>query len=341
MYKKRLLILLILLLILFPIYSQMMLQPVASVNLIRPQMITREELDAFKAEQQMNNNNQTISDIDALDTLINNFLVLQGAERAGIALSENNLNTLVAEQKKSVEAQIGRVISDMDFSSLLLQAYNMTQEDLRIELKQNYMVSTYIRTAKTELISNIPGPTNDEINTYYRKNAASFINPEYIHVSHIFINKNNQIDVDPKEMAESVLTQWEFGQKSYDSMVMEFSQDETSKFIGGDIGWFSISDERNRLIFGDNFIDSIFSIENGVASRVIESNIGYHIVKILEHKQPKLLSLDEQVDPENSMTVKQYISQTLYYEKQQAAYLLAVDEIIKDLRAEAEITILL
>ena len=332
---------LVLLSILSPVYSQMMLQPVASVNLIRPQMVTREELDLYKTELQIKNNNQPVSDDEALEVLINDILVLQGAERAGIGLAENDLNSLVAGQKESVEAQLGRAISDMDFAALLLQAYNMTIEDLKDQLKKNYLMSTYIRTEKSEIISSTAGPTNDEISNYYRKNAASFINPEYVHISHIFVSKNDQTGTNPKEKADSVKKQLTFNQKSFDTLVLEVSQDESSKFLGGDIGWFSINDETNRLVFGDNFIDAIFSLETGNISEVLESNAGYHIVKVLEHKLPKLLTLNEQLNPENAMTVKQYISQILYYEKQQYTLTLAVDELVKELEEEAEITILL
>ena len=341
MLKKRFLIVLVLLSILSPVYSQMMLQPVASVNLIRPQMVTREELDLYKTELQIKNNNQPVSDDEALEVLINDILVLQGAERAGIGLAENDLNSLVAGQKESVEAQLGRAISDMDFAALLLQAYNMTIEDLKDQLKKNYLMSTYIRTEKSEIISSTAGPTNDEISNYYRKNAASFINPEYVHISHIFVSKNDQTGTNPKEKADSVKKQLTFNQKSFDTLVLEVSQDESSKFLGGDIGWFSINDETNRLVFGDNFIDAIFSLETGNISEVLESNAGYHIVKVLEHKLPKLLTLNEQLNPENAMTVKQYISQILYYEKQQYTLTLAVDELVKELEEEAEITILL
>ena len=293
---------LVLLSILSPVYSQMMLQPVASVNLIRPQMVTREELDLYKTELQIKNNNQPVSDDEALEVLINDILVLQGAERAGIGLAENDLNSLVAGQKESVEAQLGRAISDMDFAALLLQAYNMTIEDLKDQLKKNYLMSTYIRTEKSEIISSTAGPTNDEISNYYRKNAASFINPEYVHISHIFVSKNDQTGTNPKEKADSVKKQLTFNQKSFDTLVLEVSQDESSKFLGGDIGWFSINDETNRLVFGDNFIDAIFSLETGNISEVLESNAGYHIVKVLEHKLPKLLTLNEQLNPENAMT---------------------------------------
>lgn len=339
--KRILLFTIILTAVFFPAFSQMMLQPVAAVNLLRSEMITREALDAKVAELQAANSGQAINESDVLDIMINDILVLQGAEQAGIVLLEKDLDTLVANQKGSVENQIGRGLSDAEFSSVILQAYGMTIEDLRTKIKQNYIVNTYIRQEKNEMVSNIPGPSENEILTFHKKNAASFINPEYINISHIFISKSDPAVQNPKEKADSIYRQFEYGTKNYDALVLEFSQDEASKFLGGDIGWFAIDDTVSRQLFNDSFFDTLFLLDTGDISKVLESRTGFHIVKILDHTYPKLLSLDDPLSPDNAMTVRQYISQTLYVEKQQEVFSAAVSDLVKELRSEAEITILL
>jgi parvulin-like peptidyl-prolyl isomerase len=339
--KRIILLTIILSAVFFPAFSQMMLQPVAAVNLLRSEMITREALDAKVAELQAANSGQEINESDVLDIMVNDILVLQGAEQAGIVLLEKDLATLVANQKSSVESQIGRGLSDTEFSSVILQAYGMTIEDLRTKIKQNYIVNTYIRQEKNDMVSNIPGPSEDEIVTFHKKNAASFINSEYINLSHIFISKSDPAVQNPKEKADSVYRQFEYGTKNYDALVLEFSQDESSKFLGGDIGWFAIDDAVSRQIFSDSFFDALFLLETGDISKVLESKTGYHIVKILDHTYPKLLSLGDPLSPDNAMTVRQYISQTLYVEKQQEVFSAAVSDLVKELRSNAEITILL
>jgi len=339
--KRIILLIVILSALVFPAFSQMMLQPVAAVNLLRSEMISKEALDAKVTELQAANNGQEINESDVLDIMINDILVLQGAEQAGIVLLEKDLNTLVANQKSSVESQVGRGLTDEEFSSVIMQAYGMTFEDLRMKIKQNYIVNTYIRQEKNEMVSNIPGPLEDEIKTFHKKNAASFINPEYIHLSHIFISKSDPAITNAKEKADDVYRLFEYGTKTYDALVLEFSQDESSKFLGGDIGWLAIDDTVSRQIFSDTFLDAVFLLNTGDVSKVLESRTGYHIVKVLDHAYPKLLSLDDSLSPENTMTIRQYISQTLYVEKQQEVFSAAVSELVKDLRAKAEITILL
>ena len=339
--KRILLLIVIISAGMFPVLSQMMLQPVAAVNLIRSEMISRDALDEFVAELQAANGGQAVDEAEALDIMINDILVLQGAEKVGIVLLDKDLDTLVAKQRISVESQVGRVLTDAEFASVILQAYNMTLEDFRMTNKQNYIVNTYIRQEKSEIVTNIPAPTEDEIKAFHKKSAVSFINPEYIHLSHIFISKNDPATDNAKEKADAVYRQYEYGTKNYDALVLEFSQDESSKFLGGDIGWLAIDDTINRQVFGDNLIDSVFSLDAGNISKVLESKTGYHIVSILDHLPARLLSLDDPLSPENAMTVRQYISQTLYVENQQAAFSAAVLELVKELREEAEITILL
>jgi peptidyl-prolyl cis-trans isomerase SurA len=338
--KIVLFILIISLLSFYPIFSQMMLQPVATVNLVRSEMISKEELDAKRAELSAANDGQEIDEKDVLDIMVNDALVLQGAERDGVVLKENDLNTLVAEQKSSVESQLGRKLSDAEFNAVLNQAYNLTLAEFREKVEQNYIVNAYIRKSKSDLISNIPAPTEAEIQSFYRKNASSFINPEYVRLSHIYISKNDTSNTNPEEKANDIYRQLQFG-KTFDELVISSSQDESSKFIGGEIGWMAIDDSSTRQVFGDAFVDAVFEMETDEISSVLESKTGYHIVKVLEHIYPKMLTINDRINPDSKMTVRQYISQTLYVEKQQVVYKQAVSELVSELRAEAEIKILL
>ncbi len=321
--------------------AQMMLQPVASVNLIRPEMISRDQLDEKIEEMRAASPSQTVDEKRVLEIMINDVLVLQGAERAGITIAEQDLNKLILNQKKNIENQLGQLLSEEEFALVLKQAYGLTMEDLKDTYRQSYVVNTYIRSAKGDMIEDIPAPTEAEITSFYKKNAASFINPEYVNISHIYLSKENGTTTKPKEKAESILRTLSFGSKTFDELVIAHSQDDASKFVGGSIGWFAIDDTSSRMSFGDAFMDAVFELEAGEISDVLESKTGYHIVRVNEHTYTRLLALDDKLAPDNTMTVRQYISQSLYVEKQQEAYQLAVSSLVKDLREEAEVTILL
>lgn len=323
------------------LFAQMMLQPVAVVNLIRPEMISQEAVNTKMQELKGSSSNpQSITFDTVLNIMINDVLVLQGAERDGVTLSSNDLNALVENQKKSISNQLGRTITDAEFSSILNQLYDLDIDGLKERLFQSYIVNTYVKKAKPQLVNSAVPPTESEIKDFYKKNAASFINPEYVHLSHIYVPKNDPSVPSPKTTLEDARRKISFGTATFDTLIIQYSKDEKTKFLGGDIGWIAIDDTAKKTLLGESFFDSVFSLDKGAISQVIESNTGFHIVKVLDHTYPKILTLEDRLEPDNVMTVRQYIQQSLYVENQTKAYKNAVAELVKDLRGQAEITIL-
>lgn len=327
--------------------EQILLQkPVAVVNLTKPEMITESQLAAKVNEYrqlqvQAGKDADTVTESGILDVMINDLLVLQGAERDGITLNDQEVNSLVARQKESFAAQAGSPITDAQFSQIIQQYYGLTVDEFREKLYQNYLVDTYVKARKGDVIDSAKAPTEQQIQEYYKKNAAKFINAEYVEISHIFISRAGKTDEDARGLAEKIYRNIRYGVKTYDEQVLEYSDDENSKYIGGRIGWLAIDDAARKQILGDEFFEAAFSLEEDAYSRAVRSNSGYHIIKLLDHRDPALLTLDDTVTPGNRMTVRQYISQAMYQNNQATAYNAAISSLISDLRAEASIEILL
>ena len=321
-------------------------QPAAVVNLIRSEMITVDELEgkleSYKAARiQAGSSTEGITEEYVLEIMINDLLVLQGAERDGVTLSDQDLDTLVNKQRASVSQQLGTNLNDAQFEQVLNSYFGLTLAEYRAKIYENYIVDAYISQAKSDILDSAKAPTKQEIESYYKKNAASFINPEYIKVSHIFISKAGRTDEQAKALTEKIGRNILYGVKSFDDQIIEYSDDENSKFIGGTLGWIAINDATKKAILGEQFFDVAFALEEGEISKVVKSNSGYHIVKLIERKAPKILQLGDTLSPSNSMTVNQYITQKLYTDNQDAAYKAAISSLVADLRDEAEITILL
>ena len=71
----------------------------------------------------------------------------------------------------------------------------------------------------------------------------------------------------------------------------------------------------------------------------MESNAGFHIVKVTDQIDKKFLKLDDQVNPMEQMTVREYISQRLYVIKQQQMFQVVSEKIVESLRETAEVTL--
>ena len=72
---------------------------------------------------------------------------------------------------------------------------------------------------------------------------------------------------------------------------------------------------------------------------MIESNLGYHIVKVSVHNDGKILELDDTVSPEDTLTVREYIRQVLAQQEANAIMTSALNDLIEELKSEARVRI--
>ncbi len=100
-----------------------------------------------------------------------------------------------------------------------------------------------------------------------------------IQASHILIgfhDKDGNIDSTYARMrADSVLTQLRAG-ASFEELALKYSDDPGSKEKGGDLGQF----ERRMMV--KEFDEVVFQLEVGEISDVVQTNFGYHIIKLTD-----------------------------------------------------------
>ena len=100
-----------------------------------------------------------------------------------------------------------------------------------------------------------------------------------IQASHILIGYHNaEGNIDSaaaKIKADSVLAALNAG-ASFEELVAKYSDDPGSKEKGGDLGYF----ERRMMV--KEFDEAAFKLEVGQISRLIQTNFGYHIIKLTD-----------------------------------------------------------
>ena len=119
-----------------------------------------------------------------------------------------------------------------------------------------------------------------------------------------------------------------------------FLDDDNSTKIGGlsfDI-WLrdDISIEEG---YGTAFFNAVFRMDEGERSGLLESNIGFHIVEIIEKIPLAILGLDDEVPPQNTFTVRDYIINLLINNEAQMVFETATVELLHEVRAQSEIEI--
>lgn len=327
------------------LFAEVLSEPLASVNLIRPEMITSQEVDQ-KIElynRQLSKSGRPIQNIsreEMLNSIISSILIAQAAEKSGLIVSDIDINRVIQSQKKSAEAQLRQKITDEQFKQLIINQTSGSWEEYLSGIKDQLLQQSYITQNKKSLFENIKVPGNEEIEEKYNENLQYFFNPEYVRVSMIFIpvlNKSVEKSEIAKKTLEKAYLELKNGNIGFDDAVIKYSEEESIKYRGGDIGYVGRDNKNLKLQLGEDFFTKLFQLPLNNISKVMESNSGYHVVKITEKLEPKLLTLDDRITPDNPLLVKDYIKDGILQENQQKALSIALKEINIDLRKQAEI----
>ena len=122
--------------------------------------------------------------------------------------------------------------------------------------------------------------SDDEVKKYYDDNAAKFQGNEQRRASHILIAFGVSATPEQKQQAkakaEEILGQIKNDPSKFEQLAMKDSQDPGSAVKGGDLGSFG----HGAMV--KPFEDAAFSMKLNQVSDLVESEFGYHIIKVTE-----------------------------------------------------------
>jgi peptidyl-prolyl cis-trans isomerase D len=151
--------------------------------------------------------------------------------------------------------------------------------------------------------------TDDEVKQFYTENAAKFQGDEQRQASHILIGFGSD-KAAAKAKALDVLAQVKKNPKKFDELAKKYSEDTGTAEKGGDLGSFG----RGTMV--KPFEDAVFNMKVNQISDLVESEYGYHIIKLngITGQAP---TYDE---------VKPKIKAELIFQKAQAKYAELTEE---------------
>ncbi len=130
----------------------------------------------------------------------------------------------------------------------------------------------------------------DEIKSYYESNLSKYGEPEQRRASHILIAvKSGAGDAEKakaRERAAQILSRLRKSPGSFAELAKKNSGDPGSASRGGDLGFFS----RGMMVRA--FEDAAFRLKPNQISDLVESDFGFHIIKITGIKAGKMKTLD-------------------------------------------------
>ena len=169
--------------------------------------------------------------------------------------------------------------------------------------KQQVLVSAFVQ----DYVKTHPIAEKDLTEGYetLKKNLGS---KEY-NVRHILVEKESD--------AKSIAAKLKKGGK-FDKLAESSSKDPGSKEKGGDLGWMPVGNIPNAFV--KPFADAVMNLTKGQISEPVQSQFGWHIIKLEDVRDLKLPSYEE---------LKPQLTQRMQQQ--------AVQSLIAELRAKAKI----
>lgn len=246
--------------------------------------------------QELPDEQKTMIEQNILEQLIVQKLVLEQAFHLNLTPNEEALN----EQLESAKDHL----PDADM------------EQLKKLLRDDMLVQQAIQEAVVAKLS-VP---DEDVQTYYENNPDQFKESEQVQASHILVLVEPEAEQAIKDAArqkiDEVLAKARDGE-DFAELAQEYSEGP-SKDSGGDLGYFS----RGQMV--PEFEDAAFAMEEGEISDVVETQFGYHIIKVTGKKPERQVPLEE---------VEANIRESLLSEKSNAG----ITNWIEELRTNATI----
>ena len=204
-------------------------------------------------------------------------------------LAQESASRKVAVPDADVDARIAQIRSqfpsEQQFTQTLTQR-KLTIEGLRVDIREGMQIDRMI-DAEVATRTNV---TAEQVSDFYTKNPSEFQQAERVRASHILIRVPEGGDAAAKEQARTkaaeILREVKAG-RDFAALAKEHSQDPGSAPSGGELGAF----ERGQMV--GPFEEAAFSLPAGQTSELVETQFGFHIIKVVEKQTARAIPLDE------------------------------------------------
>jgi peptidyl-prolyl cis-trans isomerase C len=213
-----------------------------------------------------------------LDEIVGTELLHRASVEKGYTPSDSDIQS----QLDSIRA---RFPDEATFTKQLANE-GMTLDQLRVRMSRDMSVQKFIDTE----VAPRAQVTEEAKKKFYSENGDQMTRPEQAHVSHILIKVDAGATAEArdqaKQKAEDLRQQIQAG-GDFAALARENSDDPGSKANGGDLSWVS----RGQTV--PPFEAAAFALKPGEISGIVETQFGYHIIKLAELRPSSLMPYEE------------------------------------------------
>ena len=131
-----------------------------------------------------------------------------------------------------------------------------------------------------------------DLKTYFEQNAARLAGLEERRASHILINADKAAPADQRDAArnkaQALLAEVQKSPNQFAEIARKNSQDTGSAVKGGDLDFFG----RGAMV--KPFEEAVFALKKGDISGIVETEFGFHIIRLTDIKVPEQKTFESQ-----------------------------------------------
>jgi parvulin-like peptidyl-prolyl isomerase len=199
-----------------------------------------------------------------IDKLIDRYLVIEYGKKAGLSVSDNELETAVRSLKADYTEDV--------FQDVLLQGY-IDFEDWKEALREHLLFKKIMMTVSEPT----PPLTYQEIKAYFDAHQEDFTHPEMVKFRQIFTMTRAEADGVLKRLGQ---------EERFEDLAEKYSVGPEAQ-NGGEVGWVA----RGQL--DESMEHTLFSLPVGEIGPVTKTPYGYHIFQVLSRRPEGVHSLLE------------------------------------------------
>jgi len=211
--------------------------------------------------------------------LINKTLIDGAVKKADIEVTDEGIN-------EALEQIRGRIPEGQSLEDIIA-AQGQTMEQVKEELKSDLRVQKFMEQ-KTD---DVAEATEEEAREFYESNPDRFVIPETADASHILIKFGEEETEESKGVKKAALEKIRAdiiaGDITFADAAKEHSDDPGSKDTGGEYTGI----ERGQMV--PEFDAATFTQEIGEIGDIIETQFGYHVIKVSNRTEAGTVPFEE------------------------------------------------
>ena len=211
---------------------------------------------------------QAALDKQAMEQLISAELLYQASAKLEFKDLDKQIDDKVAQGKARFkdEQEFKKAIKDLE----------MDEKELREYTRRDLLISRFVETAFMSKVA----VSEAEIRAFYDQNPDKFKRDETVKASHILIGADSKTSADDRKKAREKaekLRKELAGGADFATLAKGNSTCPSSQ-QGGDLGFFG----KGQMV--PAFEKAAFALKPGEISDVVETQFGYHVIKLTEKK---------------------------------------------------------